>query len=128
MCEVQISSTIPNGRIVHRGDIVTFTCIVRGSSSLAWSSPQYIGENDRVEFSVVSVTRINVPNEFVRAELVHVSTEPVNELTSTLRIEVQPSFNMLNVTCHSIGNDQSASRNFEFSGMQYIHNVCVKFL
>ena len=58
MYEVELTSTlpIPEGQLVCPGDVVTFTCIIRGSPTLinlvlVWISTNYIGENAHLQFT-----------------------------------------------------------------------------
>ena len=129
--QVNLSSTIPDSdNIVRRGYSVTFTCVVRGSNILAWSSPQYIGMTNRLEFSSVShPSTIRKPNNYTTAvlESVYHTTAEV-ELTSTLHIIVQPYFNVSTVTCHSVGTDQVKSVDFRFSGMHNIQNILIAYI
>ena len=116
-CEIKINSTITNHNIVRRGENVTFTCIVRGSSTMAWISPQYIGSTDQLEFSVLSSPGSVRRRYNTTAELISVSTEAEVELISTLHIFVQPEFSMSRVTCRSVGTGELSSIDFTFSGM-----------
>ena len=106
----------------YAGETVTFTCVTE-SSSMAWTSVQYIGA-DRLE--LVSVR----PNEIRRAgqteaRLLNVSVaNGLTTLVSQLQISVQSEFKVASITCHNLGSeaDNLETILFQVAGM-YMYTV-----
>ena len=119
----ELTSTLHKGRVASPRDEVTFTCTIRGSPTLrslilAWSSTEYIGQNNFLQFTTDNTpgtTATSIINGNVVATLINITiVDEVPVLESQFRIiAVQAS----TVTCNSITNGNSASIEFGISGM-----------
>ena len=104
----------------YTGEMVTFTCVVRGSNSMAWSSDEYIG-TDRLEFSSLvheGTTRMPpVDNGGTIAEFVNSFVDrTVSVVVSKLHITIQSSNRTSSIVCHNLGNESSSSISFDVAG------------
>ena len=57
----ELTSTLGDGNHTCPGEVVTFTCAISGSSglALAWSSNEYIGQGNLLQFTAESMPGIN---------------------------------------------------------------------
>ena len=101
------------------GENVTFTCVIRGSNSIAWSSDEYIGTDSlRIEFSSVESEGTTqtppIDNGWTVAELTSISVVDgiTTVMVSKLHIIIQPLFRTSSVMCHDLGNGPSNSTSF----------------
>ena len=101
------------------GDSVNFTCITRGSQSLAWSSNDYIGQNGEfLTFASLHVGQTRTANNYTYAQLLSSSMENSQTvLVSRLYIIVQPNFTISMVVCHSLGTNEMKTISFDLSGV-----------
>ena len=89
-----------------------FTCVTVDSSSMAWSSEEYIGPGgDRLSLFIKGTTRR--ASQHCSASLVERYVESGSTvLVSTLRIRVQPDIWTATITCHSVGTGEMQSITF----------------
>ena len=109
---------------------MTFTCVTRGASIIAWTSDDYIGMS-QLEFGTFDTTGAVDRNEYNTANATLTGNELVDEvrvLTSVLEIRTSLKFPTSSVTCvHTDGHSgakNSTSLNFEVLGMSnkvYLH-------
>ena len=113
---------INNGRLVCPGDEITFVCETRGSSTIAWSSEEYIGPGGaQIPFSAIAV-----PNntKYGIGDTVATFTANIPEdgvLRSTLRVTATL---MSSVRCI---HDDESSRTISFSMIGKSANGIVNF-
>ena len=112
-----ILTTNQNVNLVWPGEIVSFRCITRGSSILAWTSPEYI--RDRLEFLIVQSAGTVATSGFASAELIDAyndgNQEPI--IISQLTLVIQRDILNSSVTCHHVGGDLTAVKLFQLSSM-----------
>ena len=109
---------------VYRGENISFLCITRGSSILAWSSNEYI--NDRIEFLTIhSIGTVVAQNQYSSAQLidVYMDDDRRSVIVSELYIVVQRNIAQSSVTCHHVGNELTKTITFQLSGMSEIMSV-----
>ena len=93
------------------GEIITFTCVTRGSPILAWTSDQYIEQGGtQLEFATFNnegETRSSPINTDTVATLTRKAVENSQQvLESQLRITTLPSFPTFSVSCIHIGRGE----------------------
>ena len=105
------------------GDVIIFTCETTGSSILAWSSIEYIGDGGaQLDFTFdetegrVSTSSINSD---VIATLISASDQP-RMISSTLRIIALPGISSFSVTCIHRTDQINETIRFEYLGMTII--------
>ena len=121
----ELTSTLREGNRTCPGEEVTFTCTVRGPSSLsviavAWSSTEYIGQGGSLQLSTVDMlghveTSIGMDGNIAATATVTNKTNVNGELTleTTLRIT---AIEASTVTCRD-PNGGPASIEFTVSGI-----------
>lgn len=116
-----LTSTLNDERLVCDGDTVTFTCTVRETNILGWSSNEYIGPGlDRLD--ILSICEPGTPhlaqgNMNTSAKLINAFDDNgVTVIESELRIEVQSDIVSSSVTCHNVGTDKTITIHFRRSG------------
>jgi hypothetical protein len=111
-------STLLERNYTCEGEEIIFTCTLRGSVALAWSSPGYIGDGNPLQFSAgsmvgVDVTRMIDGKITATARLTrNTNDNGVRVLESTLRITADVASV---VTCMS-ANGGTESIEFSVSG------------
>ena len=109
---------------------IMFRCVVINSPILAWSSPNYIGENGiQLEFLSVSepgahMTSAVDPNTVAMLNSVTTGEETVIE--STLRVVASSRFRISSVACHNVGQGTENSTTFEVLGEEHKLYLCLK--
>lgn len=115
---VNVTSTLRDGEVACAHSNVTFTCVTRGSSSMAWSSEDYIGPgNTQLGFSTFSrVGATSVSSTFpttVATFTQKFMDGQVQVLVSTLDIVVSSASSSLkSVTCRH--NDDGLTNTTSF--------------
>ena len=114
-----LHSTLYGVEVAYVDEIVVFTCIVRGSNSMAWTSDEYIGTGgQRLEFSAAEpagTTLSAVGNSQTTAELINATIDEI--IVSELRISIQSNFPTPSVQCHNINAGTNSSITFLLAGM-----------
>jgi hypothetical protein len=120
----ELTSTLREGNRACQGEEVIFTCTLRGSLALAWSSPGYIEDASPLQFSTASTLGRDVTSMIngritATARLTrNTNVTGVRILESTLRITaVVASL----VTCRGTTGD-TESIEFSVSGT-YLYNI-----
>ena len=106
--------SLEKGKSACPGEYITFTCIVRGSSILSWSSDEYIG-GEPLQFTTDEEPGLtkNISNSDTYATLISVVKGSDASLECELHIQ---SYQSSPVSC-SAGNDESRqSINFTVLG------------
>ena len=114
-----LHSTFYGLNFAYDGERVTFTCVIEGSNSMAWTSDEYIG-SDRLEFISIEPEGTTYRANLAVATLVNASN--VNGqiiLKSRLEIYVSSNFQISSVTCHNIGNEAVNTISFGTTGIKY---------
>ena len=114
-----LHSTIFGLPIAFTNEDVNFTCVIRQSNNMRWTSEQYIGTGGRqLEFASVEPvgsTRTAPGNNQTVAKLISVSDSVI---ISQLHIRIQSStFPIASVQCHDTGVGTNASIRFRLAGM-----------
>ena len=115
-----LHSTEYGVHFAYESETVTFTCVTRGSNSIAWSSDEYIGA-DRMEFASAERegTTRSAADSGAIGRLVSVSNENGNViLVSQLQLNVQSTYQIASITCHNIGIDAMNTTTFLMAGKQ----------
>ena len=109
-CEVELTSTLPEGQLACPGDEVIFTCTIRGSSTLtnliiSWSSPEYIGTNELLQFTTSNMIESSQPS-MINGDVVATLTNNtiingVPLLESQLQIIANKDFSISTVMCYN---------------------------
>lgn len=113
---IHLSSTVPSEGVLCPEEEVIFTCVIRGSSIIAWKSDEYIGVNQLLEFSIADEIGANHNssklNVVAHAILVNKTNDGrVMVLKSQLHITISNAFIDFSVTCDSVqGDDYSTLR------------------
>ena len=100
---------------------VMFRCVTINSPILAWSSPEYIGENGvQLELLSVNTPGITMTSQIdsnTVAILSNVTTEDGQTvIESNLRVVVSARFQISLVSCHNVGQGTVNSITFEVLG------------
>ena len=111
-----IYSSVPNGSYVYIDELVTITCITRGSYALQWQSPQLFSGDD-----IIACTRDNHEGDTcyigtdmeVRVILVHIDT---TEIESQILFLVGSSYDDITITCRNVDYDTSSSITLRVNG------------
>ena len=115
-----LSSTL-NGSFACPGEVV-FTCEIRGSQALAWSSDQYIGTGgSQIIFAAYTHNESTVRRSLTVPTTFAILTVNINQtqnmtLKSELHIFVLPNSPPASVTCHHIGDYLDNTTNFQIIG------------
>ena len=116
-----LTSSIPDDNLVCPGEPVTFTCVTKGSSTIAWRSEEYIEVGGtQLQFAVfnnVGDTRTSIVNPNTVATLINKTNEGV--LVSELRIIVQSNIPMSTVTCVTDSGAMNIT-SFQLTGMKSV--------
>ena len=114
-----LHSTKYGVKFAYASENVTFTCVTRGSSLMAWSSDEYIGSDGlRLEFVSIERKGINRTAGLAVATLVE-SSDNNGEITlvSQLRITIYSMYQISSITCHNIGIGTVNTTTFRMAGM-----------
>ena len=125
--DLELTST-SNGNPVYPEQEVTFTCVTRGSPTLAWSSIHYIGEGVLMEFLSINTqgtTKTSIFNNETIGTLTHVDGSAL-ELESTLRIVISPMYTISTVSCISVGHNLRKNITLHVLGKKNLS--CLKFI
>ena len=117
--EITLYSSLANRHsdIVHEGEIITFTCIIRESPILAWRCDEYIGHDAQIEFLSVDPPGYMVVSHNANATLNNVTQDNgVIVLNSTLRIQASSQFSRASVSCENVGLGTRYTAYFGVSG------------
>ena len=112
--------TLYNGSFVCSGDKVTFVCETRGSSTIAWSSEEYIGSGGaQLQFSAVGVPSLTNPMHGIGDTIATFAANKleggVRVLQSTLRVTATSMYPNPLVKCIH-GDERSTIVNFSVIG------------
>ena len=91
------------------GNTILFTCTTNGSSTLTWSSEDYIGFGSQFQFlsiDNVGESQSNSQTDAV-ATLTAINTELPIILTSILRLIARPTTPNISVSCTNAGGETS---------------------
>jgi hypothetical protein len=114
-----LHSTLFGVEVAYVDEMVVFSCIVRGSNSMAWTSNEYIGTGgQRLEFSAAEPagTRLSaVGNSQTTAVLINATIDEI--IISQLRIMIQSNSPTASVRCHNINAGTNSSIEFLLAGM-----------
>ena len=121
--DVTLSSSLNGSSSAYPQQVITFTCVTRGSSILAWSSDEYIGPGGAlltfVAFDPLGTTTASFINPDTAAVLVSSSNENGEiVLESTLQITVSSLFPTSSVACHNVDGGAVSSFTFHIPGEQ----------
>ena len=119
MLDSTLHSTVDGIPVAYVGETVVFTCMVRGSNSMAWRSDEYIGTGvQRLELSAGDAIGTNytaVANNQTIATLVDAT---INEfIISRLQITIRPDYQIASVQCLNINTNTTTSATFFRAGM-----------
>ena len=98
-------------------ETIVFTCVIRGSDTIGWSSDQYIGLNRQLIFISTNPIGTQRTRDTAVAELISTSNRI---LVTTLRIKIQPTLPFASVQCNNIGDDTETFIAFHMAGI-YIY-------
>ena len=114
-----LHSTLYGVEVAYVDETVVFTCTVRGSNSMAWTSEEYIGTGgQRLEFSAAELpgTRLSaVGNSQTVAVLVSARIDEI--IVSELYIRIRPNYPTASVWCHNINAGTAKSVEFLLAGI-----------
>ena len=120
-----LHSTVYGAPIAYTDETVIFTCVVRGSNSMAWTSEEYIGTGgQRLELSAAEPvgTRYSaVGNNQTVAELISATIDEI--IVSQLHIRIKSNYFIAAVKCHNINANTVTSITFLRAGMSVLHNI-----
>ena len=127
-----LHSTFYGVNFAYDGEMVTFTCVARNSTLIAWSSNEYIGSDGlRLEFASIERVGTNrfAPNFGTTAQLVDSFREDGRViLVSQLNITVPSVYQISSITCHNIGMGTTAMTSFQLAGMDQFLYLCNIFM
>ena len=116
-----LHSTFYGVNFAYAGENVTFTCMARESSLIAWSSNEYIGSDGlRLEFASVEPvgSMQSVPGGGTAAQLINSTYEDgIVTVVSQLNVLVQSTYQISSITCHNIGMGTTNTTSFEIAGI-----------
>ena len=113
-CEVLLINSLIN-ETASFGDTVNFTCTTIGSNTLAWSSPEYIGQNGE-QLSLSPLGTTSILNTYVFATVISTNIENGQRvLESNLTIIVQGTIPTASVKCSSLGTGESSMTSFQLA-------------
>ena len=106
-------------QVAYVDEMVVFTCVVRGSNSMAWTSDEYIGTGgQRLEFSAAESAGTRLPavgNSQTVAVLVSARIDEI--IVSELYIRIRPNYPTASVWCHNINAGTAKSVEFLLAGI-----------
>ena len=95
---------------------ITFTCIVRGSNAIEWSSDDYIGTGGRrLEFISTDRPGSQLNAGETLATLVRATQDIIIE--SQLNIRIQSTISVATVRCQNGGTGENTEITFHLAGM-----------
>lgn len=117
--------TVYGAPIAYVNEMVIFTCVVRGSASMAWTSDEYIGTGGQ-ELALLAAEPVGirlsaVGNSQTVAELV--SARLYNEIiiVTKLHIRIRSNFQTASVQCRNINAGTMNSTTFLLAGTFISH-------
>lgn len=114
-----LHSTLYDVQVAFIDEMVVFTCVVRESNSMAWTSEEYIGTGgQRLELSAaepVGTSYSAVGNTQTVATLVSATIDEI--IVSQLRIRIKSNNPTASVQCHNINAGTNTSIEFLLAGM-----------
>ena len=114
-----LHSTINGVPIAYTDEAVIFTCVVRGSNSIAWTSEEYIGTGgQRLELSAaepIGTRYYAVGNNQTVTELISATIDEI--IVSQLRIRIKSNYSIASVLCHNINAGTESSTTFLLAGI-----------
>jgi hypothetical protein len=120
----ELSSTLhstPNGiQLGYPGEMVVFTCEVRGSNNLVWESDEYIGADQRLTLASVEpngTERGASGNSETVAMLIFAVDAAEAIIVSQLRIRIDSAYPVASVRCVKDGVNTVTSTSFQLAGM-----------
>jgi hypothetical protein len=118
---VELESSFNADRLACPGDVITFTCITRGSPILEWFSEEYIGTG-RDRLQILSESTRNTSSITPDAVAIRINVTSVSGVTvivSELRITASTKYPTATVSCSN--GDQSLLQNITFRIFGKIH-------
>jgi hypothetical protein len=113
-----LHSTLYGVEVAYVDEMVVFTCVVRGSNSMAWTSEEYIGTGgQRLEFSAAEPAGTTLPavgNSQTVATLVNATIDEI--IVSQLSIRIRPTYLIASIWCHNINAGTTNSVEFLLAG------------
>ena len=120
---INLTSSLAN-EYAYPEQTVYFWCVVTNSPILAWSSPNYIGDNG-IQLEILAIDQpgtimtSNVDPNTV-ATLSNVTTGGETIIRSSLRILVSSQFQASSIACHNVGQGTENITTFQIHG-EYLH-------
>ena len=116
-----ITSTLTDDQRQCPGQPVVFTCVTRGSQTIAWTSLEYIGPAGvrllLASFDVIGSPIVSQINPSVQASLVNRSLDNgVQVLESELHIVISSEFPSATISC-VLSNGTQSDATFQVLGM-----------
>ena len=110
--------TGPTPNTTCPGEVVTFTCVTRGSPIIAWRSDDYIGTT-QLEFAAVNNVGATDGNQNTAIATLtgNVVVGGVRVLISELKITTSSTFPTSSVSCVHIGSGAVNTTSFQVLGM-----------
>ena len=104
-----LHSTLYGDQIAYVDEMIVFTCVVRGSDNMAWTSEEYIGiRGQQLPFAAAepagTVRRATGNSQTVATLVTAVNTGEVM-IVSELRITITSTHPLASVQCISRGTD-----------------------
>ena len=114
-----LHSLVYGAPIAYIDEMVIFTCVVRGSNSMSWTSKEYIGTGQQLELSAAEPVGTNhsaVGNSQTVTILISTIRDE-NLIVSQLRIRIKSNHPTASVQCHNINAGTNTSIEFLLAGM-----------
>ena len=114
-----LHSTIYGVQVAYVGEIVEFTCVIKESNSMAWSSEEYIGtRGQQLEFLAAERIGSNLTATENRQTIATlVNTTGSDFIVSRLQITIVSNYQTPSVECRNINADTTATITFLLAGM-----------
>ena len=113
-----LHSTFYDVQVAYVDEMVTFTCVIKGSNSMAWTSDEYIGVRDSLEISTsdsAGHTITALTNDQTVAMLVAATRDEV--IISKLRIRIKSDYPVASVQCVNANRNTMTSISFRLAGI-----------
>ena len=122
------SPTLYSGNLACSGDQITFVCETKGSSIIAWTSNEYIGQGGaQLQFAAAEVpslaNTLHGTGDTVATFTDNRVENRVQVLTSTLRVTASSVYPNPSVTCIHVDNDTRRTVSFSVIGKHIIASI-----
>ena len=115
-----LHSTVNGAQFAYIDEMVVFTCVVRGSNNLLWTSKEYIGADERLTLTSIESKGTEVRaignNQTVARLIMAVDTGDVI-IVSELHIRIKATYPVASVQCVNGGANTMTSTSFLLAGM-----------